>query len=108
MYTMAAEFCTDDGSCVVRELPHASSDAVLQRVADVIGDAFEYDAWFKKDGEPRRLAGGAALGDGGNPNPNPNPNPSPNANPNPNPSQASPRGTVVAPRSRTAAPTRRW
>jgi hypothetical protein len=57
---MAAEFCTDDGSCVVRELPHASSDAVLQRVADVIGDAFEYDAWFKKDGEPRRLAGGAA------------------------------------------------
>ena len=30
-----------------------------KRVADVIGDAFEYDAWFKKDGEPRRLASGA-------------------------------------------------
>ena len=40
----------------MRELRH---DTERQRVADVIGDAFEYDAWFKKDGEPRRLAGGA-------------------------------------------------
>ena len=47
-----------DGSFVVRELRH---DTERQRVADVIGDAFEYDAWFKKDGEPRRLAGGADL-----------------------------------------------
>ena len=45
-----------DGSFVVRELRH---DTERQRVADVIGDAFEYDAWFKKEGEPRRLAGGA-------------------------------------------------
>ena len=36
-------------SFVVRELRH---DTERQRVADVIGDAFEYDAWFKKDGEP--------------------------------------------------------
>ena len=38
-----------DGSFVVRELHH---DTERQRVADVIGDAFEYDAWFKKDGGP--------------------------------------------------------
>ena len=47
-----------DGSFIIREL--LTEDALeRKRVADVIGDAFEYDAWFKKDGEPRRLAGGA-------------------------------------------------
>ena len=37
-------------------------DTERQRVADVIGDAFEYDAWFKKDGEPRPARGRSGRG----------------------------------------------
>ena len=56
---MAAFHATGaDGSFIIRELL-VSNVLERQHVADVIGDAFEYDAWFKKDGEPRRLAGGA-------------------------------------------------
>lgn len=46
-----------DGSFIIREI-NSDDSAELQGVADAIADAFECDAWFKKEGEARRLSGG--------------------------------------------------